>query len=456
MPALRPYSFRARVLVAVSLLISLWGLPVRGQAPEGWKAGCARVRITPEEPVWMAGYASRNHPSEGVRTDLWAKALALEDASGQLGVIVTMDLLSLPRAFSDTLKARLARCYGLDRAQVILNVSHTHSGPVIGRALQYIYPMTEADWEAVDRYTARLTDELVTLVGAALQDRVPVRLRSGNGLARFATNRRSNAEATIGATTERKGPHDHAVPVLAVEEGDGLKAVLFGYACHNTVLSTYLFDGDYAGYAQAELERLYPGAVALFVQGAGGDQNPLPRRKLSLAVQYGKELAAAVEQTLSEGLTPLDATLEMRYRELPLPLDTPEPEAELLQLAEGTDYQARWARGMLLSRARGEAPVRTYPYPIQYWRVGAQRLFALGGELVSDYALQLKASYGKDCFVLGYSNDVMSYIPSTLIWDEGGYEGALAHRVYALPARWTRDVQERILDAVQDLIPNEP
>ena len=100
--------------------------------------------------------------------------------------------------------------------------------------------------------------------------------------------------------------------------------------------------------------------------------------------------------------------------------------------------------------------VRSYPYPIQYWRIGAQRLFTLGGELVSDYALRLKASYGADIFVMGYANDVMSYIPSTLIWDEGGYEGALAHRVYALPARWTRDVQTRILDAVQDLIPNEP
>ena len=455
MPTLRSFSFRARVCVAVSLLLSLWGLPVRGQ--DGWKAGCARVKITPEEPVWMAGYASRNHPSEGVRTDLWAKALALEDASGQLGVIVTMDLLSLPRDFSITLKNRLQQCYGLDRAQVILNVSHTHSGPVVGCALQYIYPMSEADWKAVDRYTARLLDELTRLVGAALQERVPVHIRSGNGLARFATNRRNNVEKEISPTTERKGPHDHAVPVLAVEDAAGsLKAILFGYACHNTVLSTYLFDGDYAGYAQAELERLYPGTVALFFQGAGGDQNPLPRRKLSLAVQYGKELAAAVEQALSEGLTSRDASLEMRYREIPLPLDTPEPEAELMRLAEGTDYQARWARGMLLSRARGETQARTYPYPIQSWRIGTQRLFALGGELVSDYALRLKARYGADCFVMGYSNDVMSYIPSTTIWDEGGYEGALAHRVYALPARWTRDVEERILEAVQDLTPNEP
>ena len=456
MPTTRSSPVRALVLLAASLLLSLWGLPVRGQAPEGWKAGCACVRITPEEPVWMAGYASRNHSSEGVRTDLRAKALALEDASGQLGVIVTMDLLSLPKDFSDTLKARLHHRYGLDRSQVILSVSHTHSGPVIGNALQYIYPMTEADREAVGRYTARLLDELTGLVGAALQERVPVRLHSGNGMARFATNRRNNDEKQLGAASERKGPHDHAVPVLAVEDEGGMKAILFGYACHNTVLSTYLFDGDYAGYAQAELERLYPGAVALFFQGAGGDQNPLPRRKLSLAVQYGKELAAAVEQVLSEEMTPLDPALEMRYREISLPLDTPEPEDELARLAEGTDYQARWARGMLLSRARGETPVRSYPYPIQYWRIGAQRLFALGGELVSDYALRLKASYGADIFVMGYANDVMSYIPSTLIWDEGGYEGALAHRVYALPARWTRDVQTRILDAVQDLIPNEP
>ena len=52
---------------------------------------------------------------------------------------------------------------------------------------------------------------------------------------------------------------------------------MFGYSCHTTALSGYQINGDYAGYAQEALEKRYPGVTALFVQGCGGDANPLPR-----------------------------------------------------------------------------------------------------------------------------------------------------------------------------------
>ena len=67
-------------------------------------------------------------------------------------------------------------------------------------------------------------------------------------------------------------------------------------------MGNYKWSGDYAGFAQIELEKLYPGSVALFYQGAGADQNPLPRRTPELAIQYGKELAVAVERVISENL----------------------------------------------------------------------------------------------------------------------------------------------------------
>ncbi|HEU5115449.1 MAG TPA: hypothetical protein VFT74_02115, partial [Isosphaeraceae bacterium] len=67
--------------------VALWFGLVALLAPlstraEGWKAGSAKLAITPREPVWMAGYGSRDHPSEGTLQDLWAKALVLEDPSG--------------------------------------------------------------------------------------------------------------------------------------------------------------------------------------------------------------------------------------------------------------------------------------------------------------------------------------------------------------------------------------
>ena len=82
------------------------------------------------------------------------------------------------------------------------------------------------------------------------------------------------------------------MPVLAVKAAEGQAAApsLFGYACHATVLDGYEWSGDYPGYAQIELEKAHPGAIALFWAGCGADQNPLPRRHRELAEKYGQAL----------------------------------------------------------------------------------------------------------------------------------------------------------------------
>ena len=68
-----------------------------------WKAGAAKVAITPEQPMWMAGYAARTHPADGKLTELWAKALVLEDHEGHRGVVVTLDLVGIDRGLAQSL-----------------------------------------------------------------------------------------------------------------------------------------------------------------------------------------------------------------------------------------------------------------------------------------------------------------------------------------------------------------
>jgi hypothetical protein len=76
----------------------------------------------------------------------------------------------------------------------------------------------------------------------------------------------------------------------------------------------------------------------------------------------------------------------------------------------------------------------------------------LGGEVVVDYALSLKAKHGADAWVFGYANNVMSYIPSARVWKEGGYESG-AFNVYGIGAeRWCPDIETRIGDTVDQLV----
>jgi neutral ceramidase len=423
-------------------------------AATGWKAGVARVNITPKQPMWMAGYGVRTKPSEGTRLELWAKALAMEDANGQKAVLVTTDLLGLPKDVSDKIREQLQARYGLAKAQVLLNSSHTHSAPVVGNALSDVYPMSAAEWKKVPEYTRNLEEQLVGLVGAALKALEPVQLYAQNGVTRFQVNRRNNREAALLQQTELKGPNDYAVPVIKVVNAKGkLKAIAFGYACHPTVLNDYKWSGDYPGYAQAELEKYHPGATALFFQSAGADQNPLPRGTESLARQYGRELAAAVNRVLEEDMRELPATVKTAYTEVDLPLGNPPTEAGLNQLISETnvEYYKRWATRLLSEMKQGK-PFRTqYPYPLQVWQLGDQVLMALGGELVVEYAIRLKQIFGLNTFVLGYSNDVMSYIPSEEILKEGGYEGETSQRAYGMHTTWAPGLEEIILTGLTSL-----
>lgn len=427
------------------------------QNKPGWKAGVARVVITPKKSMWLAGYGGRNRPSEGTLHDLWAKALAVEDANGKKAVLVTTDLLGIPKNLSDRIRERLSKEFNLSKAQVILNSSHTHTGPALQSSLPDVYPLNASQQEDVVSYTNWVEDKIVNLVGEALSSMEPVQLFAENGVTRFQVNRRNNDESTLDQQAELNGPNDYAVPVIKVVNGAGnLVAIAFGYACHPTVLNGYQWSGDYAGFAQIELEKKYPHAAALFFQGAGGDQNPLPRRTVPLAQQYGETLAAAVERVLSEEMRPLAARLATAYSEVELSLGTLPTKQELLKTAEeSSGSNKRWATRLLNQLDRGDSLMHSYPYPVQVWQLGDQLIFSLGGELVIEYAIKLKEIYGQSIFVLGYSNDVMSYIPSARILLEGGYEGERSQKTYGLPASWAPDIEIKILNGFMALIKQE-
>jgi len=437
-------------------LVSLAGnvFAAAGQAPPDlWQAGLAKADITPAQSLWLAGYAMRDRPAEGVIHPLWIKAMALQDKNGHRAVIITSDILGYPKILSDRIRDRLRDSLHLERADILLNASHTHSAPVIDGSLVPMYPLDDNARRQITEYTRNLEDTAVRVVQEAFADLKPARLSSGNGVTRFAVNRRNNREADILDTYNFNGPSDHAVPVLVAAAEDGTpRAVLVAYACHATVLSDYRWCGDYPGFAQIELEQAYPGAMALFAAGCGADQNPLPRRSAALAQQYGRELAAAAQKTIEEDLKPLEPILKTAYREPELGLMTPPSRDEIEKIVQtAAPYMQRCAQEFLNELDAGKSLRSAYPYCLQVWRIGAQTIVAMGGEVVVDYAIFMKQMLGRETFVFGYSNDMMSYIPSLRVLREGGYEGGDAQFLYGMPNKWHEDIESRILDTARAL-----
>ncbi len=446
-------------LVAIWLSLVL-GLCVVSPVVAGWKAGAARVKITPEKPMWMSGYASRNHAAEGTLIDLWAKALVLEDEAGTQAVLITLDLVGIDRQTSRTICDAVQTRHNLPRAAIAICTSHTHTGPVVGTNLRSMYRKKlnpEQQRQIVD-YTQSLTAKIAGVVDEAMKKLAPAQIASGLGKATFAVNRRNNREADVPELREKgelKGPVDHEVPVLTVRDADGkLQAVVCGYACHATVLSFYQWSGDWPGFAQLEIEKDHPGAIAMYWTGCGADQNPLPRRTVELAKNYGRQLANAVGEVLAADMKPITGKLRLHYAEIDLPFAELPTKAAIQKDTHSTNEYIAARANMLLEQIESNGPLaKSYPYPIQVWELGNRVDFAiLGGEVVVDYSIRLKTEWPKtSLWVASYSNDVMAYIPSRRVLKEGGYEGATSMIYYGLPTVWSPKIEDKIVQSLLEL-----
>lgn len=421
-----------------------------------WKAAMARGKITPQGPIWMSGYASRSHPSEGVLQDLWAKALALEDAKGHRVVFVTTDLIGFPRRITDAIAAQAMKQYGLERAQLVFNSSHTHSGPVVRPNLETMYDLPTEQWAAIDRYGQQLTATVLSIIGQSIGELAPARISYHEGQAAFAINRRQATAKGVIIGSNPTGPIDHTVPVLRVTDLKGkLLGAMFGYSCHNTTLTGefYQIAGDYAGFAQEEFERVHPGTVGMFMMLAGGDQNPSPRSRNELAVQHGKALATAAEEAMAKPGIPVSGNLRVAFHIVDLPLAHHTRADFERELLDPNKFKARRAKVMLAAYDQ-KLPVRKVAYPVQAIRLGKTVTYVpLGGELVVDYALQTKAAFPKERIVVaGYSNDVMCYISNRRILKEGGYEAVDSMIYYGMPGPFAPEVEDVLTASIHRVL----
>lgn len=424
-----------------------------------WKAGASSAVITPKMMMWMAGYASRTKPAEGVETDLFAKALVIGDAAGGKFALLTADLVSVPRSVRLATAARVQQEYEIPPERLLINVSHTHCGPElrVWRAW-HSDDLPRREREA-EEYCAFLEETFTRLVGESLGRLEPATLDYVHAKCGFAMNRRRpDGKGGFSNAPNPAGPVDHRVPVLRVRSAAGESgrdlAIVFGYACHCTTLGYQKFNGDYAGYAQARIEEAHPGAVALFMNGCSGDQNPYPRREVAYAEGHGQSLALAVESALDTPPRTLAGAIRAAYREIPLRFDTPPTRQELEERVKSPNrLDSTLAKHLLGKLDTGEKLPADYPYPVQVVRFGPElTLVALGGEVVVDYSLRLQKELADPVvWVAGYSNDVMTYIPSRRIWEEGGYEGGEAMKWNLFPTRWHPEVEDVILRTVHEL-----
>ena len=206
------------------------------------------------------------------------------------------------------------------------------------------------------------------------------------------------------------------------DPGGGMRAILFGYACHGTTIA-----GGKEFSSSPATTWHTPGAQAPSpahgrVLGCGADGNPSPRGKLANAKQHGLELAGAVA-----GVLAAPCALCGRPR-CAAPGSTAAGAlahaGEALGRAADKDPYVQTARAVarMLDGERA-APSRELPHGRGAPGRRRSRSFFLAGEVVADYAIRMKRELAGDHpWTVGYAFEVPCYIPIRAHLKEGGYE----------------------------------
>jgi neutral ceramidase len=447
-------------LVLVLLLVLV--VDSRAAAPPieaALEAGLAVRDITPDQPIFLAGYAARRKPSESVDSPLVVQALALRSTGGEPFVFVALDNCEVSRAFMEPVNARLERDHGLKRGSVMVVSSHTHSAPVLENTLEVMAIMPEKDREVVRQYSARLRDTLVEVAVAAVKDLQPAQLEHGVGRTTFAMNRRTYRPEGMSFGENPEGPVDWDVPVLRITGTNGvLRGIVFGYACHGTSIQGegfYAVNGDYMAYARQHLEAHYPGATALYLTGMGADINPSPRGSLLDAKRHGVELAGAVISVLNRPLRPVSGEVRHAYRELDLAFE-PQPDRAALEAdAKNNDPFIRRRAEMFLKKLEAGQPLPAgVSLPMSVVRIGDDLSFlSMAGEVVVDYSRAFKRLHAAaHPWTIGYAYEVPCYIPTIRILKEGGYEAQSSLIYYGYYGPFKTDIEPRIFEAMGELV----
>ena len=448
--------------VAVVLFTVLPGM-LSAQGPEKeWQVGASKADITPDMPVRLSGYGSRTQPTSEIDDRLFARAICLKHGQQPPLVLVSLDAIGLSASLTDRIHAKLKKLYSLERKQVVLCTSHSHTGPQLDDVLPNLYstPLTEAERTSMSAISRKTVDAVVQVVGESIERMKPATVSFGTGRAEFAINRRllkNNVWSGFGTVDD--GPVDRSVRCIHAKRPDGSTiAVAYQYACHCTSISPELnkISADWAGLSAGLLEDAFrtnnsPDAIALPIIGCGADANPNPRGKYEHAQQHASEMAKAVQAVCAGPTEPLPAPTSQAFQLVAIAPERPSKD-KLNELAQSQSFVERnFAQMMLDILKLKNRLAETYPAPVHYWSFGDKLAWVfMGGEVVVDYQIRLEKELSQfpNVWVAAYTDDVFAYVASERVRNEGGYEVDTSMLYYAQPGRWVSGTEDLIVSRI--------
>jgi hypothetical protein len=439
--------------------------------------GAAVKIINPKKPSICVGHLGTTAHSE-VYADLRVQAMVIEDKAKKKTVLVGWDLCKAFAVMVDAVKKSVQEKHGIGVENICINASHTHSAPpVLEReaiAAPEYFDLTYKDF---------VVKQAIEAIDDAINNMMPATLRYCEYMCTsVGINRRNSPTFDPIFGPNFKEPVDHRAQVLAAESvrDKKLVAAMVKYACHPVTTGPAGMGPDYPGFMRIFVEKKHPGAVVVFMQGCAGDvrvqlvdddvttfvagkakdfgkevkegDSEFIGDGLEKAKQFGKDLGMAVEWALSKPGNKIKGPVRANYKVIELPIKKLDRQYYVEATKKDEESWVRWGNHFLKKLDNGELIKRTQNYRIQTLAFGRKSknqlvITALQGETFTEYGYKIaeKLKPAKS-IVLGYSNDMASYVPTARGLREGGYESNAFHHYCSVPGPYEESVEKKIIE----------
>jgi len=367
------------------------------------KAGAAKVNITPDAPLFIAGYG-QNRISTGVHDPIWARCMVLEIGNSRIAFI-SLDLIGL---FWDDVEVirKGAASPSLPAENIIVSCTHNHEGP---DTLGLWGP--EIGVSGVDsRYKLLTREKAVECVKEAEASLVPAKLRVGQTMVEGVSRNGRDKDIL-----------DPVLVAIKAEDGQGrCIGTLVNFANHAEALGSgnTLISADWPHYLYARVEENL-GGICLLLNGAlGGMVTPdVSSHSFEETERVGATTGLKAVESLQgspvmqcDNLTHLSATV-----------DIPVANENFLAMRKAG----------VITRTFHSGKVRTELHVIRF---GEVEMATIPGEALPKVGLAIKSYMtAKYKILIGLGNDELGYIIPKEDFDATKYEESMSVGPKAAP-----------------------
>lgn len=418
----------------------------------------SKESITPTWSVNMGGFSARTEKSQGVHDDLYSKCLMLDDDRTKC-LIITLDLVGVDRFFAEEIKGKIEALFSIKKKDVLLSCIHTHSGPST-------YPFPSFPSKPEKEYLEFLMKKIIINVQNTIAEAQEGTVEVDTGETYIGMNRRKKEGNEIIIGPNYTGGVDRNLTVAIIKDkNDNVRVVLFNCGCHPTVMSSanLFLSADFPGATCKYIENVFPKSIAIFLQGAGGDVNPAilaadeKYRECSFSDVdlTGRILANDVINITRQQMKKVDISINDSIEEIKLPLAEPDTEVFKDLCGQANVVRKEYAEKMLQLIASGTVLCSETGFQAGILNLAHEfRIVALEGEICHEIGMEICRIFETgNTMISGYSNGIISYIPTAEILKEGGYEAKANCITYGIHSRFAANTSDVIVDNIKHQLP---